>query len=220
MKLFKTSTNAAFEDIKNRFQHLRTFTEYDGTDQLANLETCLQKWQTDINYQIAEEPGTLLHTAVRKECEKTVSLLIKYGAIIDMPSLSSLQTPLHHSVVISHEIIIEILLQNGANPNSADFINFTPLHMACLNKSAKILNILLGYGANVYSKIDAHFVTSNHPSYNGQKYSALEVVMVNELGNIACMKTILYHGHNENKLCRSAQSCSFCVQMCARFCPC
>lgn len=199
MKFFKTPTSEGFEDIRNRFHRLRAFTEYDGTDQMENLETSLQKWQSDINYQIAEEPGTLLHTAVRIECEKTVSVLIKYGAIIDMPALRSLQTPLHHSVIISHEKIINLLLQKGANPNSTDFAKFTPLHMACLNMAAKIVKILLEYGANMYLKIDAKFVTSNHLPYNdGQKYSALEVVMVSDLENIACMKTILYHEHIEN----------------------
>ena len=74
--------------------------------------------------------------------------------------------------------------------------------MACLNKTAKIVKILLEYGANVYSKIDANF-SNNPPPHNdeqdGQKYSALEVVMVHDLENIACMKTILYHEHIEDK---------------------
>ena len=188
MKLFKTPTRVGFEDIRNRFHCLRAFTESVGVDKLEDLEMRLKKWLSDINYQIAEEPGTLLHTAVWKECEKTVSLLIKYGAIIDMPAIRSLQTPLHHSVVISHEKIMKILLQNGANPNSTDQLNFTPLHMACLNKAAKIVKILLEYGANMYLKIDAKFVTSNHLPYNdGQKYSALEVVMVSDLENIALL---------------------------------
>ena len=115
MKFFKTPTSEGFEDIRNRFHCLRAFTESVGVDKLEDLEMRLKKWLSDINYQIAEEPGTLLHTAVWKECEKTVSVLIKYGAIIDMPSLTTLQTPLHHSVVMSHEKIIKILFCDFTN---------------------------------------------------------------------------------------------------------
>ena len=187
------------EDIADRYQHLLAFTEREGFTHFEKFETCLKIWHSDINYQIAEEPGTLLDMAVRKGCEKTVSLLIKYGAILDMPALNTLSTPLHHSVVLENEKIIKILLQSGASPNAPDFINSTPLHRACMKGSSRFVKILLDYGANMFSKMN-DYMTSDHPDHNGQNNSVLEVALLVVPKQLDCMKTIIYHGHIEDKM--------------------
>lgn len=193
------------EDIADRYQHLLAFTEREGFTHFEKFETCLKIWHGDINYQIAEEPGTLLDMAVRKGCEKTVSLLIKYGAILDMPALNTLKTPLHHSVILENEKITEILLQNGASPIAPDFINCTPLHDICMKGDSKFVKLLLDYGANSSSKMN-DFLTSDHPDYNGQNNSALEVAMSGGVYiHIHCMKTIMYHGHVEDKMVSKLQ---------------
>ena len=47
--------------------------------------------------------------------------------------------------------IVQVLLEAGANPNIADDILSTPLHIACIENSQELVSILLRFGANIDS---------------------------------------------------------------------
>lgn len=196
-----------------KLKKLHKFTRYEGVDKLTKLKNSLDKpgWHYLINQQfecsgVELENGTLLTSAVIKGCEATVSLLIKYGAMIDLPDLLGLRTPLHDSVrQLRHgsEKITEILLQNGANPNVIDVINCSPIHYASMKGDCETIKMLLCFGANINAKMNDPFVDSDSPAYNGRKKTALEITMCPysmepryRHKGIDCIKTIMYHGHH------------------------
>lgn len=56
---------------------------------------------------------------------------------------------LHYAAMNSNDKIIDLLLQNGFNPNAQDKNQNTPLHLAIYNYSTKPLKLLVRKGANI-----------------------------------------------------------------------
>ena len=199
-------TYSEFELVAFKLKGLHHFARFNGENYLKQLKTCFDKygWEPVINYQFdptfnGKEDGTLLSSAVVKGCEETVLLLIKKGAIVDLPNLVGLRTPLHDSVRMGSERITKILLQNGANPNVFDFTNCSPIHFASRRGEPEMIKLLINYGANINAKMNQQMVKSDSPLFNGQKQSALEITMcshsIQHHKGIDCMKTIMYLGH-------------------------
>ena len=212
MKQIKTSekeTYSEYELIGHKLKALHHFARFEGEDNLMILRTCFDKygWKPVINYQFYPnfdhiEEGTLLTSAVMKGCEETISLLIRKGAIIDLPNIVGLRTPLHDSVRTGSERITEILLQKGANPNVFDITNCSPIHFASRRGEPEMIKMLVNYGANIYAKMNQQSIRSDSPFFNGQKKSALEITLMeydvefhNPKKYFDCMKTIIYLGH-------------------------
>ena len=98
----------------------------------------------------------------QKEC---IKLLIENGANLEIGYNPSNETPLHHATAPmgnDNPEIIELLLINGANPNSKTIPNIgshnfynraktkgeTPLHRAAAFCSNETIEILINFGAN------------------------------------------------------------------------
>ena len=197
----ENKTYSKVNDDGDRLKILQCFARYEGVDTVKKLQTAFNKWgwHSVINYQFhptsgEEEHGTILIGAVNKGCEDTVSLIIKNGALIDLPDFLTLRTPLHESVGGGQKTISEILLQNGADPNVIDFTNASPIHMASMRGEADVIKLLVDHGANIEAKTNQQFIPTKNKFYSGQKKSALEIVMGNEFKNIPCMKAIMYLG--------------------------
>jgi len=60
-----------------------------------------------------------------------------------------LNTPLHRACVRGNSKIIEILLQNHANPNIKNVAGRTPLHYALEQSHTHILELLIAHGADI-----------------------------------------------------------------------
>ena len=94
-----------------------------------------------------------------------IHLLLENGADVELGYPPSNETPLHHATApmgTVHVEIIELLLQNGANPNSITIPNIashnfyagaktkgeTPLHRAAAFCDEETIDLLLNFGAN------------------------------------------------------------------------
>ncbi|XP_054710172.1 LOW QUALITY PROTEIN: putative ankyrin repeat protein RF_1087 [Uloborus diversus] len=112
---------------------------------------------------------TPLHVIAKFGCRNAVQHLLENGAIYDavdmlnrkpqemaaFVNLKSVQneTPLHYAVWKGYVEIVNILLQNGANPNLTGKNGCTPLHYAVKYSFLNIAKALLASGA-VYDVVD------------------------------------------------------------------
>jgi uncharacterized protein len=80
--------------------------------------------------------------------------LIKAGAVVNSPSKNALgATPIQSAAAAGQIKIVQLLLENNANPNSKENNGFTPLHTAAQNGNTPLIRTLLFNGAdmNVHS---------------------------------------------------------------------
>lgn len=76
------------------------------------------------------------------------------------------QRPLSIASSLGYEKIVEMLLENGANPDIADTDSYAPLHFASLNQNKEIVALLLKQNANPdimtqYQYTPLHFAACN-----------------------------------------------------------
>ena len=65
----------------------------------------------------------------------------RYGIFLD--------TPLHKAANIGNRVMVQLLLDRGANPNKAEENGDTPLHKAAMNGHKAVAKLLLKRGAEV-----------------------------------------------------------------------
>ncbi len=85
----------------------------------------------------------------------------------------------------SRAVIIALAIQNGANPNARDKLNWTALHLAILHKNIKTIKIFLDHGANI-------------EAVNNWKWTPLHVAAWSN--NIESVKLMLDYDANPNAL--------------------
>ncbi|MBI5294775.1 MAG: ankyrin repeat domain-containing protein [Chloroflexi bacterium] len=84
---------------------------------------------------------------------ETAKYLIKAGAAVNSASRNALQaTPLHSAVAADNLEIVDLLVANGADPNTREQGGFAPLHLAAQNGNMDIIRALIFGGAD----LDAH----------------------------------------------------------------
>lgn len=88
-----------------------------------------------------------LEIAILSKHGNTVKLLLEKGANANLPSWMGC-TPLHWSLLVKDEIIINHLLQNGAVVNMFSFDN-TPLLMASCSGDENIVSLLLSKAVDI-----------------------------------------------------------------------
>ncbi|CAH0392727.1 unnamed protein product [Bemisia tabaci] len=88
-----------------------------------------------------------LHEAVENEWVGVVECLAPKMNVNSRSSSGG--TPLLKAVLQGHRRIVEILLQNGANPNKTDDKNRTPLFVAAVGNQDKIIELLVEHGGHV-----------------------------------------------------------------------
>jgi len=81
---------------------------------------------------------------------ETAEYLIKAGASINSPANNLLAvTPLQSATAANHREIVNLLLDNHADPNLRASNGYTPLHAAAQNGNLKIISSLLFNGADL-----------------------------------------------------------------------
>lgn len=66
--------------------------------------------------------------------------------------------PLHNASSFGHAEVVSILLDNGADPNSRDNWNFTPLHEAAIKGKIDVcISTSEGGGGGLNSRVLQHF---------------------------------------------------------------
>ncbi|KAH9952689.1 ankyrin repeat-containing domain protein [Russula dissimulans] len=101
-------------------------------------------------------------------------LLLEYGASVN--GWNGFE-PLHAASNTGEVEAMRLLLQYNVDINTADLANWTALHWAFYHP--KVIELLLGYGANV----DARTVTNDTPLY-----------MASRNGVLSSVQTLLRHG--------------------------
>lgn len=125
-----------------------------------------------INLEIKNKYGaTPLHVAAFLGLVDTVELLLQAGVSVSVRTNKAL-TPLHcaimdfyhydgfgnsqkidyHRHTKNHCLIAEMLLKSGADPNSFDINNMTPLHYATGENHYFVIELLVNYHANIFAE--------------------------------------------------------------------
>jgi ankyrin repeat protein len=98
------------------------------------------------------------------------------------------KTPLHLAVSCRDQAIVNMLLQNGANPNEKDGDENTPLHLAVGYSDQAIVNMLLRNGAN-----------PNEKDENGNTPLHLAVDLAVRYQDLKIMHILLQNGADINE---------------------
>jgi len=127
-----------------------------------DVATILLKHGADPNIKTKHDGRTPLHYAAADGYLTIVSILLKYGAIVDVKDNYG-KTPLYLATNNAHTDVVSYLLKKRANPNTQDEKwNKTPLHLASYNNEIIIAKLLLRYGADpnirdVFRKTPLHY---------------------------------------------------------------
>jgi hypothetical protein len=127
--------------------------------------------------------NTALHTAAKWDYLATTSLLIQYGARVNVRNKNR-QTPLH---LAGSTPTIELLLNAGANAMAIDIYGRTPLHYIA-NKYIGIvaISLLLKKGGSLIAKDNDGNTPVHIAALNGSK--ELLALMLHETGGIQALK--------------------------------
>ncbi|KAJ8625392.1 hypothetical protein MRB53_033922 [Persea americana] len=87
--------------------------------------------------------------AVKAGHDKVAALLVKNGAILNLEDAGNF---LCKVVTDSNVDLLKRLLENGVDPNSKNYEQRTPLHVAAAEGLHLVANILIKYGADVLAK--------------------------------------------------------------------
>ncbi|XP_024869085.1 uncharacterized protein LOC112452879, partial [Temnothorax curvispinosus] len=108
------------------------------------------KMSNDENVINLLESTEKLFEAVKRNGSSDVENYIKAGAVVNAKNVNG--TSLHYAACNGYDNIVNILLQNGADPNTVDNKGFTPLHYAAKSCHLKVVKLLLSNGA-IYNTV-------------------------------------------------------------------
>ncbi|XP_057713842.1 ankyrin repeat and SOCS box protein 10 isoform X1 [Corythoichthys intestinalis] len=116
----------------------------------------LLEYGAAINGRTVDEDDTPLHVAARNGLVDHVELYLRYGATVDKKNDEGL-TPLNAACSQPQELqdvrryfnLCKMLMKAGADIHTSDQDKHTPLHMACKNVNADLVELLLASGACV-----------------------------------------------------------------------
>jgi hypothetical protein len=92
--------------------------------------------------------ATPLYYAASFGLTEMVRRLIKTGVNLNAPGSRFGGAALHAAVIRHHIEVLKLLLENGADPNHADFNHASPLHSAASYGYVEVASILMEYGAS------------------------------------------------------------------------
>jgi len=121
---------------QDSLEFVKIFLE-NGADQNFG---CLNEW----HHSITQMPS---HMAAENGSLEMLKLLAEYGAELNKPDVRKGRTPLHHAAAGGYFYVAEYLLESGADYNSLDSYNMTPLDLASRYGYENIQSLLLKYGA-------------------------------------------------------------------------
>lgn len=134
----------------------------------------------DIHSPFPGTGATLLHTAAYWGNVELVNWLIGQCASIEGTTLltsdsshsssqnmRSCETPLHMAADQGHELVVEALIEAGANINAKTAQGFTPLHHATYNNSLTMTKLLISKGAKIDAQSNDGSTPLHYAAFSG-----------------------------------------------------
>lgn len=109
-----------------------------------------KRGKCELNEAIRKEQEVIeFHNAIVVGKTATVAEYLAKGMDPNVKNMQSSHesTPLHVAVKFNQSTIVKMLLENGANPNTVDFLGETPLVIAKKQNNSNIVILLQEYGA-------------------------------------------------------------------------
>ena len=107
----------------------------------------------DVKLTLFDGTPPLCYAACKGNIEVLKRLLQAPGVQVDQLSQSQ-ATALFYAAEQGHKQVVELLLENGADPDIADKNQVGPLHIACLHGQTEIVELLLNTGADMESRTE------------------------------------------------------------------
>lgn len=92
---------------------------------------------------------TPLYVAVNSKSEKSLDVLLKAGANVNLSEAIFGFTPLHLATVTKNLSMMKTLIHAGADINPRDKLGRTPLVVSIETKKTKVMKLLIDHGANL-----------------------------------------------------------------------
>jgi ankyrin repeat protein len=123
--------------------------------------------KTDLWVAAASANHALLREVLRLAPQQLNQREIRFG-----------ETPLHAAVLAEQAGSVEILLEAGADPNSANDFRRTPLHYAAMKGNLRLTKILVDAGANIFA-LDVRGSTALHEAAAVQAVDVYRLLVAN-----------------------------------------
>ena len=107
----------------------------------------------DVKLTLFDGTPPLCYAACKGNIEVLKRLLQAPGVQVDQLSQAQ-ATALFYAAEQGHKQVVELLLENGADPDIADKNQVGPLHIACLHGQTEIVELLLNAGAYMESRTE------------------------------------------------------------------
>ena len=161
----------------------------DTWNELLLSEPYLKIGKSVFREEISEDQEKLKYAARKGNTTEVKRLLLSgmldanrgYGILLD--------TPLHEAANEGHRVMVQLLLDRGANPNKAEKCGYTPLHKAAFHGHKDVIKLLLDRGANPNKAEEYGYTPLHKAAMNGHKAVAqllldrgAEVNMQNKYG--------------------------------------
>ncbi|KAK1716964.1 ankyrin repeat-containing domain protein, partial [Colletotrichum lupini] len=108
-----------------------------------------------------------------------VKLLLGFGTDVSFPLCGvDFRSALQRAAAEGHEEIVQLLLNNGATPNSSDETHMPALYAASLLGSEEIVQLLLDAGADIHARFQGGmFESVLAAACNSGKIGVVEMLM-------------------------------------------
>ena len=136
--------------------------------------------ERDPDFTVCDETGSALMWVCRFGDLSLVTLLINYGAKLDVVSELG-YSPLHAAVESGDSDIVALLLCHGADPNAMTSEKATPLHYAVIKGNILIIRILLENGANPNLQTNDGYTPLHFAAQEGQDKVIMRLMEHNKL---------------------------------------
>ncbi|XP_067844097.1 ankyrin repeat and SOCS box protein 18-like isoform X2 [Heptranchias perlo] len=164
-----------------------------NTAQSLRCAKLLLKYRADVNQLTEEDHESPLHVVAKRGLSRHVHLYLRYGATVDIMNVHRV-SPLSSACASAQRLedqedyfqVCAVLILYGANMNSVDNEERSPLHKASRNASCQLVQLLL-----------KHRVDVNAIDYNGSSPLAnvIQTAPFKEELNPQCtIQTLLNHG--------------------------
>jgi ankyrin repeat protein len=194
-KLLKNGANANFQDSELSLFDIIFMTEMQA-DMRIKFLTILIDHGAEINSKLTYQGSSLLHMYMLMMDIDFIKYLINKGAEVNNADILG-NTPLHYILSKNdfiNEGILELLLENRANPNIKNNSNEYPILYAIYHKNINAILMLIRHGSKIYSEKGINLLHIIDGGKQNPNYKMLfdEYIKVNS-NELELFRAVKYH---------------------------